>query len=305
MLSIFAGVLMLLAGIFLMRYSLKKALWRRLRSLLKKAAGTPGRALLTGIAASAACQSSSTVCLLALGLVSGEYMTFPQALGLVLGANIGTCSTVQLINLSPPIHLLLPCLMITITLSFFRKTRYAAMALTGFLSMLAGLSFLAQGISQLSAEANLVSSLMLAKVHPIYAIWSGILITIAFQSSSAATALIMLLAGDGLLDLPAAAYIVYGNNIGSCFSSVLFSAAAPIAARRVALSHILLNGIGVALFFPLTGPLLKVTELFSTDFGNQVALFHLLFNLLSSLLAFLLLQPFIRLILCLLPDRRR
>ena len=304
MLYLCAGILMLLAGIFLMRYSLKKALWRRLRSLLKKTAGTPGRALLTGTAASAACQSSSTICLLALGLVSGEYMTFPQALGLVLGANIGTCSTVQLVNLSLPLRLLLPCLAITITLSFFRKTRYAAMALTGFFSMLIGLSFLSQGISQLSEQTDLFASLLLANTHPLYAIWSGILITIAFQSSSAATALIMLLAGDGLLGLSSAAYIVYGNNLGSCFSSILFSAAAPVAARRVALSHVLLNVIGVALFFPLTAPLLKVTEWFSTDFGNQIALFHLLFNLLSSLLAFMLLQPFIRLILYLLPERR-
>lgn len=303
MLNVFLGIGLLLTGIFLMRYGLKKALWYRLRNLLRQTTKTPLRALALGTISAAVLQSSTTVCLITIGLVGSEYMTFHQALGVILGANIGTCSTVQLVNLSLPLHLLLPALLTSILLSIYRRFRYICLAIAGLLCMLTGLAYLTDGIAALSEMSQVHSYIQAAQTNPLYAIWGGLLITLAFQSSSAATAFLMLFISEGLIDLTTAAYIVYGNNIGSCISSVVFSAAAPLAARRVALSHILLNVLGAVVFFPLTNALVLSAKFIASDLGNQVAVLHLLFNVLSSVIAFALLRPFTRLIYFLVPNR--
>jgi phosphate:Na+ symporter len=286
------GLSMLLGGIFVMRWALKKALWRRLHAVLRGATRTPWRGLLLGTAAAALFQSSTTVCLITIGLVSAEYITFRKALGIILGANIGTCSTVQLVNLSIPSEYLFPAILIAILLSIYRKFRYFGIAAAGILCMFAGLNHLTEGIAGLSRLDQLTSYVVMANSQPMYGIWGGILLTTAFQSSSAATALVMVLADEGLLTITTAAYLVYGNNIGSCVSSVVFSAAAPIAARRVALAHILLNLLGVAVFYPLTPAFVWTVSYLSQDFSEQVAMLHTLFNLLSSLIGLVLIHQF-------------
>ncbi|HML31973.1 Na/Pi cotransporter family protein [Sporomusa sphaeroides] len=306
MLEIMLGLIMLLGGIFIMRYGLKKALWRRLHMALEKLTQTPWRALTLGTAAAAAFQSSTTVSLVTIGLVSADYMSFRQALGVILGANIGTCSTLQLVNMSVSLDYILPLILLSVLISGLRKKfRYIGLALTGLLSMFAGLEFLMNGISSLSKMDAMTGYLVMAKSQPLYGIWGGLIATVVFQSSSAATALLMLLADMGLVDSTTSAYVIYGNNIGSCISSVVFSAAAPIAARRVALSHILLNVVGVAFFYPLTAVLVSAAGYLTSDFGAQVAAIHTIFNILSSLLVMPQFNQFVNLICLLIPDRRK
>lgn len=185
----------------------------------------------------------------------------------------------------------------------YRRIRYFCLAAVGLISLLAGIIFLTGGIAALSELDTVCRYLSVAQTNPFYAICGGIGLTLAFQSSSAATAFIMLLMNNGPISITTAAYIIYGNNIGSCVSSVVFSAAAPTAARRVALSHILLNVIGAVSFLPLTGLLVMIASSITADLGSQVAVIHLLFNVLSSIIALLVLNPFIRLICFLIPGR--
>ena len=304
MIYILAGISMLLGGIFIMRYGLKKALWRRLHTVLVTLTNTPWRGLMLGTVAAALLQSSTTVCLITIGLVSADYMTFRQALGIVLGANIGTCSTVQLVNMTVPLEYILPLLLISILLCVFKKVRYVSLACAGLLSMLAGVELLVNGISGLAQFQAMNEYLVMAREQPMYGIWGGVLATMIFQSSSAATALLMLLADMGLIDITTAAYVVYGNNIGSCVSSIVFSAAAPTAARQVALSHILLNVVGVMVFFPVTGLLIMAAGWLADDFSGQVAAIHTLFNLLSSILVLPLFNQFSSVILMLIPGTK-
>lgn len=302
MIYVLMGISMLLGGIFIMRYGLKKALWYRLRTALATLTNTPLRGLILGAVAAALFQSSTTVCLITIGLVGADYMTFRQALGIVLGANIGTCATVQLVNMAVPLEYILPVLIITILLCAFKKIRYLSLACTGLLSMLAGVDLLVNGISSMAQFQAMSEYLIMAREQPLYGIWGGVLATMVFQSSSAATALLMLLADLGIIDITTAAYVVYGNNIGSCVSSVVFSAAAPTAARQVALSHILLNVLGAMVFFPATGILITAAGWFATDFSGQVAAIHTLFNLLSSLVVLPMFNKFVRLILLIIPE---
>lgn len=298
------GISMLLGGIFTMRYGLKKALWQQLHVVLARLTNTPWRGLVLGTIAAALLQSSTTVCLITIGLVSADYMTFRQALGIVLGANIGTCSTVQLVNMAVPLEYLLPLLLLCGLLCMFKKLRYVSLACTGLLGMLVGVDLLVSGISALTQLQAVSQYLMMAQDQPLYGIWGGVLATLVFQSSSAATALLMLMTERGIVDINTAAYVVYGNNIGSCVSSIVFSAAAPTAARQVALSHILLNIAGVAFFFPVTGLLITAAGWCTSDFSGQVAAIHTYFNVLSSLIVLPFFDRFVNIILWLIPESR-
>ena len=303
MFELVTGIVLLVSGIFTMRFGLKKAFWYKFKNVIIKATKTPLHALLLGIGSAALFQSSTTVCLITIGLVSSEYMSFRQAVGIILGANIGTCSTVQLVNFTLPVEILLSLLVLSLLLTLHRKIKYFSFAFAGLISLLTGVTFLTKGIASISELDAVCSYLAVAQSSPFYAIGGGIGLTFAFQSSSAATAFIMLLISDGLIDIVTAAYIIYGNNIGSCVSSVVFSAAAPPAARRVAVSHIILNVAGTAAFLPFTNLLVSTTASITSDLGTQVALIHLLFNVLSSVIAFLFLNMFTRLVYFLVPSR--
>ncbi|EAX47896.1 Na+/Pi-cotransporter [Thermosinus carboxydivorans Nor1] len=300
----FAGVGMLVGGIFLMRFGLKRLLWRRFQRLLQSMTVTAWRGLLVGTAAAALMQSSTAVSLVTIGLVSAEYLTFYQGLGIILGANIGTCSTVQLLTISLPDHYFLPLLVLSLIMAVFsQKLRYVSLAVAGLASMFIGLSLISDLIGQLPQIETIIDYLTKERSNPLYGIMGGIILTFLFQSSSAATGALMVLAADGIIDLTTAAYVVYGNNIGSCLSSVIVGSAAPLAAKRVAAAHIILNVAGALIFLPLTELLTSVAAWITADFGAQVAMVHTLFNIISSLAVLPFIRQFSRLIAALVPGR--
>jgi len=298
------GTGLLLSGLFVMRFGLSKLLSQSCRQLLARLTLTPWRGLLAGTVAAALMQSSTAVTLLTIGLVSADYLPFYQALGIILGANIGTCSTTGLLTLSLPPQLLLPLAAVSgLTALFSRKRRFFALSILGMLSMLAGVSLLSQGIEAVSELDTAIAYLATAEHNPWYAIVGGILLTFLVQSSSAATGLLMVLTAEGIIDLTTATYGVYGNNIGSCLFSLLVSLTAPLSARRVAVAHIVLNILGVVVFLPLSGLMAKIAGLITVDPAAQVAAIHALFNILSSLAVLPVLRPFARLITFLVPGR--
>jgi len=302
--TIITGVGLLLSGIFTIRYGLKHLLWKKLQLLLRTATNTPLRGIIVGIVAAALFQSSTAVSLITIGLVSAEYLSFRNALGIILGANIGTCSTVQLLTLSLPVEFLIPLLVLCLLLSIPKLTRYIGLTLTGLFSMFTGLSLLTMGLGSLPDMEMLLYVISLAETNAFHGIIAGILTTFLCQSSSAATAILMALADEDLINITTAAYIVYGNNIGSCLSSVVVSTVAPPAAKRVALSHVLLNILGVLLFLPVTNAMTALTLWFASDFASQIAIFHTLFNIISSLLVLPFLRQFSRLIEILVPSKK-
>jgi phosphate:Na+ symporter len=170
--------------------------------------------------------------------------------------------------------------------------------------MFTGLSLLTMGLGSLPDMEMLLYVISLAETNAFHGIIAGILTTFLCQSSSAATAILMALADEDLINITTAAYIVYGNNIGSCLSSVVVSTVAPPAAKRVALSHVLLNILGVLLFLPVTNAMTALTLWFASDFASQIAIFHTLFNIISSLLVLPFLRQFSRLIEILVPSKK-
>jgi phosphate:Na+ symporter len=299
------GTTLLLGGIFFMRLGLQKILWTRLQRFLSQLTNTPWRGLLVGIIAAAIMQSSTAVSLLTIGLVHAEYLSFYQGLGIILGANIGTCSTVQLMAISIPERIIMPLFAITLLLTITNKRfRYLGMAISGLLSMFIGMSILSEALSTISDFTTVIDYLLFAKENPFYGIIGGIIITLLFQSSSAATGVLMVLASDGIIDLTTATYVVYGNNIGSCLSSLIVGATASLAAKRLAAAHILLNILGVIIFLPLTNILAKIATYLTADFAGQVAIVHTLFNIISSLAVLPIINQYANLVMLLIPKRR-
>lgn len=299
------GITLLLGGIYSMRFSLQKLLLHKFKHFLGRLTQKPWQAVLFGTLAAAMMQSSTAVSLLTIAFVSADYLSFYQGLGIILGANIGTCSTVQLMAISLPLDFFLPLLLLTITITLLiKKLRYIFMAISGLLSMFIGITILSDALGNLSEITTVIDYLVLARENPLYGILGGIIITLLFQSSSAATGIIMILASDNIIDLTTASYVVYGNNIGSCLSSLIVGAVGTLGAKRVATAHILLNILGVIFFLPLTSSLTKIATYVTADFAGQVAIVHTLFNILSSLAILPIIRQYAKLIIFLIPGKR-
>lgn len=298
------GLGLLIGGLLVMRSGLRHVFSPALAGLLGRLTVTPWRGLLAGAVGAALMQSSTALTLTTVGLVSAEYLSFRQGLGLVLGANIGTCSTVGLLALDPPRQALLPLLAASLlAAALSRRLRPAALAVCGLAAMLTGVQLLSDALAGLAEADTVVRWLAAAARNPFAGIGGGILLTFLFQSSSAATGLLMALADEGTIGLTAAAYGVYGNNIGSCLSSLVVGAAAPLAAKRVAMAHILLNLAGVVVFLPFTALFVQAAALMANDFAARVAVMHTLFNLVSSLAVLPFTGAFASLIALLVPGR--
>lgn len=306
LLSAVLGIFLLLCGIFGMRHGLQNLLGSKLRKMLTTITVNPWRGLLVGIFTSALMQSSTAVSLITIGLVSANYLSFYQSLGIILGANIGTCTTVQLMTVSLPNHYIYPLLFLFIIIMILiKKVRYPAMAVSGLLSIFAGIELLSATLSNISELNTALQYIVAGNTNPLYGIAGGILITLLLQSSSAATAVLMAFAADGKVDLLTASYVVYGNNIGSCISSLIIGAAAPLAAKRVAAAHIILNIAGAMIFLPFTNLLSALVAMLSSDFAGQIAFVHTLFNLLSSIVVMPFVRQYAKLIIFLIPGRNR
>jgi len=203
-----------------------------------------------------------------------------------------------------PMDFFLPLLLITVMITLLiKKLRYIFMAISGLLSMFLGITILSDTLGSLSEFTTVIDYLVAAKENSLYGIIGGIIITLLFQSSSAATGVIMILASDGIIDLTTASYVVYGNNIGSCLSSIIVGAAGTLAAKRVAMAHVLLNILGVAFFLPLTGLLIRAATYITADFAGQVAVVHTLFNIISSLAILPIIRQYANLIIFLIPGK--
>lgn len=299
------GIVLLLGGLAAMRLGLKKVFSPALAGLLGRLTLTPGRGLVAGAAGAALLQSSTALTLITVGLVSADYLSFYQALGLVLGANIGTCTTVGLLAVAPPGQYLWPLLAAGgLTALVSRRLRWGALAATGLAAMFTGVQVVSGALAAVAEAGTVVSLLAAAAANPFAGIGGGIALTFLFQSSSAATGLLMALAEEGMIDLTGAAYGVYGNNIGSCLSSVLVGTTAPPAAKRVAMAHVVLNVAGVMVFLPLTGLLTATASLVTDDFAGRVAVMHTLFNVASSLAVLPLTRRFAALVTWLVPGEK-
>lgn len=279
-------ILLLCLALLLLKKALQRQWQQTCTALLPRFVGNRWLACLFGLLAAALLQSSTAVTISCIALTAQRLLTLEQSLAIVLGANIGTCSTVQLLSIDflqgPAVYALLGGIA---GLLFLRTAwRSHAYLLLGLLCLFGAFTCLNDGLQALTPYLLPKTAQLLQNPHPLATVAAGMLATVTLQSSSAATAITMALTEAGWVPLSAAAYIIYGNNLGSCLSPLLFGSLMPRPGRQLALGNLLLNLGGILCFWPFTAYLITTATWCSDDFAGQVAAIHTIFNLLSSVL---------------------
>ncbi|MRG87894.1 Na/Pi symporter [Salinibacillus xinjiangensis] len=301
MLQIFLFILALgvfLFGMYLVRTGLFKLSADKLKKWLAKLSDKPWKGLLLGTVVTAILQSSSAVTIMVVGLVAGRMLTFSQSIGIILGANIGTTVTTEIITLDID-ALILPMAIIGAILYVFKRknVRNTGMTLLG-LSAVFGAMFGLKELAAPLAEMEYMNQLFLRLDNNLFlAVLAGTIICAILQSSTTTTAITMGFIAAGALQLDTAVAIVLGANIGTCVDAWLASIGGGREARLTAWSHIWINILGVIAFFPLIGVLADIGTLLADRPEVQVAHISVIFNVASSLIALPFVEKFSKLIL--------
>lgn len=294
--GLIGGTALLMYGVDKMGEGLESAAGDFMRKILTVLTGNVFSAFFVGIAATVLVQSSTAITVLTVGFVNAGLMELKQAIGIILGANIGTTITAQLMAFSFHFKLTdiaLPVLGFGFAISYFAKNKTVkniGEALFGFGVMFLGLKILNGGIPFMKDNESMKFFFQTYASIPAVGVLLGMVATALVHSSSATVGLVMVLGQAGLIDLETAIYIMLGDNIGTCITAQLASATGNIHARRTAWAHTLYNVFGVLLalvIFPLFVQLVSTFTAWANPFADisaSIANSHTIFNLLSAVI---------------------
>jgi len=315
--SILGGLGLFLLGMAVMTEGLRALAGSALRSVLARAAPTPARGAFWGAVVTLMVQSSSAATMTTIGLVSAGLLTFPQALGVVFGANIGTTGTgwlVALLGVKVSLNAAaMPLVFLGALMRLLGSGKWtgAGSAIAGFALLLIGLTVLQEGMAGLATRINPadlpgVSDGWAGVLGVLQLVLAGIVMTTVMQSSSVAVAATLSALHAGAIGPDQAAALVIGQNIGSAVSSGLAAIGATTPAKRTAAAHVLFNVLTalVALAaFPLYAPLIVRTATAGADATILLASFHTVYNVVGVAVLLPLVRPFARMVERLVPQR--
>jgi len=309
--GLLGGIGVFLIGMLLLSEGLKSAGGDSLRAILQRFARGPVSAILTGVTITLLVQSSSATVLMTIGFVSAGLLTFPQAVGVILGANLGTTSTgwlVSLIGFKLSLTLVaLPIVGVGALLRVLAKGKlgFAGGAIAGFGLIFVGIDVLQGGMAGLTERIDLapISGDSLWSEGVLVA--AGFAMTVIMQSSSAAVATTLAGVHAGTLTLEQSTLLVIGQNVGTTVTAMLAAIGGSVQVKRTAMAHILFNLVTALIVFLLLRFLLAGLTLVAADHGPAVAVavFHTFFSLLGILLFFPVIDRFSALIEKLIPER--
>ncbi len=294
--SLMGGLGLFLLGMKQMSDGLEKAAGAKMRSILEAVTTNRFLGTLVGILFCAVIQSSSATTVMVVSFVNAGMMTLYQAAGVIMGANIGTTVTSQLVsfNLSAyaPVFLFIGVLMT----QFVKNDRIKKIGevVLGFGVLFMGLSVMSGSMSSLK-DSPQVANLFGGLKNPLLGVLMGTVVTAIIQSSSVTVSILLLMAQQGLLELPICFYIILGCNIGACMSAMLASLSGKKDAKRAALIHLFFNIIGTIIIYlvlTVAGGLVLdiIVKISGSDPGRCVANAHTLFKICQVIL----LLPFTR-----------
>lgn len=295
------GFLLFFFGLDIFRRNLACLSPKGLADILGRMTTTPWRGAVFGAVITAAVQSSSAVTVMTIGLVDAGVLTFPQAVGIILGTNVGTCVTVQLLSLNLQ-SLMLPCLGLGLLLILLKK-RQAGAALAGFGCIFIGLSLITQAASPLAYSPGFLQAVVSVQEHPWAGIALGTLSTAVIQYSSVVMGVLISLSKHNLIGLSASVPLILGINLGTCFTGVLAGIGATRSGQQVAAAHILLNLLGIILVLPALDLFVNLIDFTAAAASMEIANAHTIFNLLSSMAVLPFAEKFARLVKVILPDK--
>ncbi|WP_031516577.1 Na/Pi cotransporter family protein [Desulfofalx alkaliphila] len=286
-LGLMGGMGLLLYGMYIMSEGLQKIAGQKLRTVMSTLTQNRFIGLLVGAVVTVILQSSTATTVILVGLTSASIITLRQTLAVILGADIGTTITAQLIALKVT-EIALPIVGIGATIIFFGKTgkyKRIGQAITGFGLLFLGLKIMSDVMYPLRDDPFFTNALMQISDRPVLAILLAAIFTFLVHSSAATIGIIMLLAMQGLVPLVSAVFLLFGANIGTSFTALISSLGSTREAQRVATAHLLFKLVGVLIFLPFVSPFANlVTWITPNSPGFQVANVHTIFNVAIALM---------------------
>jgi len=303
--QLMGGLGLFIYGMKLMGDGLENAAGEGLKRILEKV--TSNRLLAVGIGAivTAIVQSSSATTVMVVGFVNAELMSLAQAAGVIMGANIGTTITAQLVAFKldeiAPLFVFIGAALVMFAKS--RKKREIGNILLGFGILFTGVSFMSESMKPLASLPVFSDLLVSVGGNWLVGIIAGAVITAILQSSSATTGILIALASTGIIDIYLALPIVFGCNIGTCVTAMLASIGTNKIAHKAAFLHLIFNLVGTIVFLPFLRLMANFVQITSpADVGRQIANAHTVFNIANTALLLPFTNYIIKFINKLIPD---
>ena len=319
--TLMGGIAMFLYGMDLMGKALEQTAGSKLQGILSKMTASPVRGLLLGMVITAVIQSSGATTVMAVGFVNSGLMELHQAIGVIMGANIGTTITSHILRLSDLssdnffLMLLKPSTLAPLVgiigillVMGGKKQKYKTMGeiLLGFCILFTGMFNMEAAVRPLS-ESPQFANLFASFSNPVIGVLVGAGVTAIIQSSSASIGILQALSSTGIITWSSAVPIILGQNIGTCITPILASIGASKNAKRTAAVHLSFNIIGTIVFLIITYTIQSLSPFSFWDLPidkGGIANFHTLFNV-SVTLMFL---PFVglleKMVVCLIPEQQ-
>ena len=286
--GLLGGLALFLYGMQMMSSGLENVAGNKMKQILEKLTANRFVGVLVGAGITAVIQSSSATTVMVVGFVNSGMMTLRQAVWIIMGANIGTTITGQLIALDVGELAPLMAFIGVAAVVFIKneKVKYIGKILAGLGVLFIGMDMMGTSMDPLK-ESEAFVNLLTTFENPLLGILAGMIFTAIIQSSSASVGILQALAGSGVIGLNSAAFVLFGQNIGTCVTALLASAGTGRNAKRTTVVHIMFNVFGTIVFTILciVTPLINIVEGFTP--GNapaQIANLHTLFNIVTTLL---------------------
>ena len=300
-LTMIGGLAMFLYGMSVMGGGLEKMSGGKLERILESLTSNPFKAVLLGAGVTAVIQSSSATTVMVVGFVNSGIMKLSQAIGIIMGANIGTTVTSWLLSLTgiessnflismlkpssfSPVLALIGIIMY---MSGKDKKKDIGEILLGFAILMFGMETMSDAVKPLADVPEFTDILTMFN-NPVFGVLAGALLTAVIQSSSASVGILQTLAMNGIVTTNAAIYITLGQNIGSCVTAMLSSMGGSRTAKRAAVMHLTFNVIGAIVFGSIGFIFFSLRPAFAASNINavQISIFHTIFNLSMTTLLF-------------------
>lgn len=284
--ALLAGLGLFLYGMQVMSDALQKSAGDRLKKLLEILTTNKLLGVLVGTLITAIIQSSSATTVMVVGLVNAGIMNLSQAVGIIMGANIGTTMTAQIIAFNFKDIVPYAIIVGVVLLLFSKKKSHKQLGelIIGFGILFMGMNMMSDAMKPLKDIPAFRQFMVDLQHNPLHGVLAGLLLTAIIQSSSATVGILQVLAMQGLVPIETALPILFGDNIGTCATALIASIGTSITARRAAVLHVTIKIIGTIIFMIILGPVTNLVVLTATEPARQIANAHTLFNVTNTVI---------------------
>jgi len=303
LLNLILSISMFLYGIQLFSSSFGN-IQDRIKDIFKNYTNSPKKGIILGTIITCLIQSSSIITVITVSLVNSNVISFYSSIGIIMGANLGTCITSWITSffsfettsfINPSTYT--PLFLLIGTILYFKKKNRLSNFFIGFAFFMLGINMIQKSLNPIM-EYKLFKDIILSLNNPLLGLIIGIILTFIVQSSSATIAILQTISNKSRLTYYMSIPIILGENIGSCITTLIASINTNKNAKRVAYAHLFYNIIGTIIFLVLfyLSKFLKLTYLNSSVNSNSIALIHTIFNFVSIIIFYPFLNLFYRFI---------